>query len=76
MEPDSLYLHSGLRNKSLINPKHGNHQCLDVFRLMMEQEIENITTQPGKKDYRIQHGIEELEKNKNIVIRSADKGEP
>lgn len=41
---------------------------------MMEQEIENMIIHPGKEDLNIQHGIEELEKFKNIVIRPSDKG--
>lgn len=70
---DPLYAHSGLKNKSTFNPKHSNNQCLDVFKMMVEQDIVAIIIHPMRGNKQIKQGLNDLEKKKNIVIRLADK---
>lgn len=71
---ESPYEHSGLRNKSTFNPRNSSNQCLDLFKMMVEQDIEDIYIHPIRGNKQIQQGRKELEKKKDIIIRLADKG--
>lgn len=69
------FQHSGLRNHTTFNPKVKNNQSLEVFKLLVEQEIQGIKPEPIRCKKDIKKGLEELEKRKPIVIRSVDKRE-
>lgn len=49
------------------------NQCLEVFKMILEKEIEGISIEPirGIKD--VKQGIKEAESKKNIILRMADK---
>lgn len=47
---------------------------MEVFKPLVEHDLENSKMNPGRHKREIEKGLELLENNKQIVIRGADKG--
>lgn len=73
-ETSGKVVYSQLRNKSLFNPQVHNNQHIEVFNKIITQEIEKMKIRKISDPTTIKNGIKELEENKRIVIRPADKG--
>lgn len=66
--------HSDLRNKSLFNPPSTNNEHIEVFKKMVIKDLEQLKFSRISESQHIQQGIKQLEANKDIIIRPADKG--
>ena len=66
--------HSNLRNKSLFNPQVPDNHHIEVFSKMVLKDLDNLKVKRIPDPINIHKGIKELEKNKEIIIRPADKG--
>ena len=66
--------YSTLRNKSLFNPQVPNNHHIEVFSKMVLKDLDSLKVKRIPDPMIIHRGIKELEKNKGIIIRPADKG--
>lgn len=57
--PSTEYQHSGLRNASVFNPNNKNNEFLEVYRVMVENDIKEIKIKDKSKSPRdIEEGLE------------------
>lgn len=73
-KPPDPDIHSGLKNQSVFNPQKGSNHHIEVFRKMVQDEIRKLPTPPKSASAKFKQGIKSIEKNKQIVVRPADKG--
>ena len=69
-----LYIDSGLKNRSLFNPQNSNNHYIEVFKQLVLKDIDELPQKKKVNPEFIKEGIKTLEKNKDIIIRPADKG--
>lgn len=67
-------IHSNLANKSVFNPPKNDHKHVEVFKNMVISDLEKMKVRKVGDPAYLKKGIRALEKNKNVVIRPADKG--
>ena len=63
-----------MRNKSLFNPQVHNNEHVEVFNKLVLRDLEKLKTKKVPDSKSIRKGIKELEENKQVIIRPADKG--
>ena len=68
------YHHSGLSNASTFNPSGVMAPSLRVFRDVVLRDLDKIKISKFKMNKNLEEGLETLCKNKELVIRPADKG--
>ena len=69
------YQHTNLKNNSTFNPKKGTHHHVEVFENMVQEEIKDLEVKGhNNTNSLIREGIKQLESNRDIVVRPADKG--
>ena len=68
------FVHSGLSNSSLFNPPGGMAPSLKTFRDVLLRDLEGMEIKKAKLSKNLQEGLDSLCKNKDLVIRPADKG--
>lgn len=74
VETPGRIIHSKLQNKSLFNPPVSNNQHIEVFNQMVIQDLEKLKIKKRSDPQSIKKGIKELEDNRKVIIRPADKG--
>lgn len=67
------YVHLGLTNASLFNPPGGLAPSLKIFRDVLIRDLEAIEIKKARLNKTLQEGLDSLCKNKELVIRPADK---
>lgn len=66
--------HSNLANASLFNPPGRLTPSVRVFRDVLLRDLEKIKIKKTKLNKSLQTGLDQLCKEKEIIIRPADKG--
>lgn len=67
-------VHSNLANKSVFNPPKNYHRHIEVFKNIVCSDLETMKIKKLRDPYYLKAGIATLEKNKNVIVRPADKG--
>lgn len=65
---------TGLRNNSVFNPFVANNKYVDLFKKLVNTELEQLPIKKVHEHRNFKKGLESLEKRTDIVIRPADKG--
>lgn len=75
---DERIKHTGMKNRSTFNPQMLGNNHINSFKSLVIQDVRKLKKKESKKkkykELRIEKGLKSLQKNKNIVIKPADKG--
>lgn len=67
--------HTNLRNNLVFNPINPNSHFSEVFKTLVQQDLDEIQIKPSRHKNEVERGIKSLEKIKQIVIGGMTKGE-
>lgn len=63
-QEENQFQHTQLRNKSVFNPKVANNHFSEVFKNLVEQDLDELKIVSGRRKQYIEQGLKALEKNK------------